>query len=49
MGKDDLLVDAQELHVLKDRPVKFELRTIDVFIIFMFRNLEVKWIWYQVL
>ena len=29
-GKDDLLVDADELHVLKDRPVKFELRTIDV-------------------
>ena len=30
-GKDDLLlIDAQELHVLKDRPVKFELRTIDV-------------------
>ena len=29
-GKDDLLVDEQELHVLKDRPVKFELRTIDV-------------------
>ena len=30
LGVDDLLVDAQELHVLKDRPVKFELRTIDV-------------------
>ena len=29
-GKDDLLVDEQELHVLKDRPIKFELRTIDV-------------------
>ena len=29
-GKDDLLVDAQELHLLLDRPVKFELRTIDV-------------------
>ena len=29
-GKDDLLVDEGELHLLLDRPVKFELRAIDV-------------------
>ena len=29
-GKDDRLVDGDELHILLDRPVKFELRTIDV-------------------
>ena len=29
-GKDDRLVDGNELHLLIDRPVKFELRTIDV-------------------
>ena len=29
-GKDDFLVDGDELHLLIDRPVKFELRTIDV-------------------
>ena len=29
-AKDDLLVDGNELHLLIDRPVKFELRTIDV-------------------
>ena len=29
-GKDDRLVDGDELHLLLDRSVKFELRTIDV-------------------
>jgi len=29
-GKDDRLIDGDELHLLLDRPVKFELRTIDV-------------------
>ena len=29
-GKDDRLVDGDELHLLLDRTVKFELRTIDV-------------------
>ena len=29
-GKDDLLVDEGELHLLLDRPVKFDLRAIDV-------------------
>ena len=29
-GRDDRLVDGDELHLLIDRPVKFELRTIDV-------------------
>ena len=29
-GKDDRLIDGDELHLLLDRSVKFELRTIDV-------------------
>ncbi len=29
-GKDDRLIDGDELHLLLDRTVKFELRTIDV-------------------
>jgi cytochrome c oxidase subunit 2 len=35
-GKDDLLVDSDVLHLEIDKPVKFELRSLDVLHNFMF-------------
>ena len=47
-GKDDLLIDSDELHLEISKPVKFELRSLDVLHNFIFHNLEERWIWFLV-